>query len=305
MASKTLAVIAIALVVVVAVFILDTSSLLDPILDRLPGREPEAAPKAVLWVNGYLNEAVSPADSNAIAYSVSNLGNATAENVTLAVVVDGETRATKQISSLSVSDTATYSLEVPDAGGLCVVSVQASCADSADAYSFSFGENVPRTFSDDGELVKLFVTPREASVVALKEEVLKKSLLNVKDWIALRDWVGNNVEYRHDEDVHGVLEYWQFSKETLSLRTGDCEDFAILLCSLLRSAGYSADDVYVVIGKNADGYHAWVRINVDLVGWYNLEPQQNGFGTFLGDSLTLLDYTALYQFNDQQFHQLS
>jgi predicted transglutaminase-like cysteine proteinase len=305
MASKTLAVIAIALVVVVAVFILDTSSLLDPILDRLPGREPEAAPKAVLWVNGYLNEAVSPADSNAIAYSVSNLGNATAENVTLAVVVDGETRATKQISSLSVSDTATYSLEVPDAGGLCVVSVQASCADSADAYSFSFGENVPRTFSDDGELVKLFVTPREASVVALKEEVLKKSLLNVKDWIALRDWVGNNVEYRHDEDVHGVPEYWQFSKETLSLRTGDCEDFAILLCSLLRSAGYSADDVYVVIGKNADGYHAWVRINVDLVGWYNLEPQQNGFGTFLGDSLTLLDYTALYQFNDQQFHQLS
>jgi predicted transglutaminase-like cysteine proteinase len=305
MASKTLAVIVIALVVVVAVFILDTSSLLDPILDRLPGREPEAAPKAVLWVNGYLNEAVSPADSNAIAYSVSNLGNATAENVTLAVVVDGETRATKQISSLSVSDTATYSLEVPDAGGLCVVSVQASCADSADAYSFSFGENVPRTFSDDGELVKLFVTPREASVVALKEEVLKKSLLNVKDWIALRDWVGNNVEYRHDEDVHGVPEYWQFSKETLSLRTGDCEDFAILLCSLLRSAGYSADDVYVVIGKNADGYHAWVRINVDLVGWYNLEPQQNGFGTFLGDSLTLLDYTALYQFNDQQFHQLS
>jgi predicted transglutaminase-like cysteine proteinase len=305
MASKTLAVIVIALVVVVAVFILDTSSLLDPILDRLPGREPEAAPKAVLWVNGYLNEAVSPADSNAIAYSVSNLGNATAENVTLAVVVDGETRATKQISSLSVSDTATYSLEVPDAGGLCVVSVQASCADSADAYSFSFGENVPRTFSDDGELVKLFVTPREASVVALKEEVLKKSLLNVKDWIALRDWVGNNVEYRHDEDVHGVPEYWQFSKETLSLRTGDCEDFAILLCSLLRSAGYSADDVYVVIGKNADGYHAWVRINVDLVGWYNLEPQQNGFGTFLGYSLTLLDYTALYQFNDQQFHQLS
>jgi len=305
MGSKTLAVIVVVLVIVVAFFVLDTSSLLDPVLDRLSPRKPEVTYKAVLRVDGYVDEANSPEGFYAIAYSVSNMGNTTAQNVTLATVVDGEPQATNLIQSLSVSDSANYSLVVSAASGsLHIVSLQASCEDSVDAHSFSFGAGVPRTFSDDPELVKLFVTPREPSLVALKDEVLKDAPLKVKDWIALRNWVGNNIQYRHDDAVYGVRDYWQFGKETVSLRTGDCEDFAILLCSLLRAAGYSPDDVYVVIGKNAEGYHAWVKINLGTLGWYNLEPQENGWATLVGDFLTLSDYQALYQFNDQQFHQI-
>ena len=52
MGSKTLAVIAIVLVIVVAVFVLDTSSLLDPVLDGLSLRESEVTKKAVLIVDG-------------------------------------------------------------------------------------------------------------------------------------------------------------------------------------------------------------------------------------------------------------
>jgi transglutaminase-like putative cysteine protease len=303
MGSKTLAFIAIVLVIVVAVFILDTSSLLNPVLDRLSLREAEVMDNAVLMVDGYVDEAAER--SYTIAYSVSNVGNATAQNVTLAAVVDGEQQAAEQISSLSAGDSTDYSLVVSAASDeLHIVSLQASCEDSEDAYSFSFGVDVPRTFSDDPERVKLFVTPREPSLVALKNEVLKDAALKLKDWIALRNWVGDNIQYQHDEDVYGVREYWQFGKETVGLRTGDCEDFAILLCSLFRAAGYSADDVYVVIGKNAEGYHAWVKINLDTIGWYNLEPQENGWATLVGDFLTLSDYQALYQFNDQQFHQI-
>jgi predicted transglutaminase-like cysteine proteinase len=305
MASKTLVAIAIVLLIVVVVFFVDTRLFLEPVLDRLALSEPEVTSNAVLRVDGYLDEANSPAGSNAIQFSVSNIGNATAENVTVAAVVDGETRANYLVPSLSVSDNASYSLVVSAASGsLHVVSLQASCENSVDAYSFSFGADVPRTFSDDPELVKLFVTPRESSLVALKDEVLKEALLNVKDWIALRNWVGDNIQYRHDDDVYGVREYWQFGKETVSLRTGDCEDFALLLCSLLRAAGYSADDVYVVIGKAANGYHAWVKINLGSVGWYNLEPQENGWATLVGDFITLSDFQALYEFNDQQFHKI-
>jgi transglutaminase-like putative cysteine protease len=303
MGSKTLAVIAIVLVIVVAFFVLDTNSLLNPVLDKLSHHGSEEPQNAVLMVDGYVGEAAE--SSYTIWYSVSNVGNATAQNVTLAAVVDGETQATEQISSLSVGDSANYSLVVSAASDEPhIASLQAHCEDSADAYSFSFGADVPRTFSDDPERVKLFVTPREPSLVALKDEVLKDSALKLKDWIALRNWVGNNIQYKHDEEVYGVSEYWQFGKETVSLKTGDCEDFAILLCSLLRAAGYSADDVYVVIGKNAQGYHAWVKINLETVGWYNLEPQENGWATLVGDFITLSDYQALYQFNDQQFHQI-
>lgn len=305
MASKTLAVIAIVLLVVIVVFFVDTRVFLEPVLDRLPFREPEVTSKAVLRVDGYVDEANSPEGSYAIAYSVSNLGNATAQNVTLVAVVDGEQQANKLIPSLEVSDSANYSLAVSAASDeLHIVSMQASCEDSVDAYSFSFGADVPRTFSDYAELVKLFVTPREPSLVAIKDEVLKDAPLKVKDWIALRNWVGDNIKYESDEVVHGVREYWQFGKETVDLGTGDCEDFAILLCSLLRAAGYSPDDVYVVVGKNADGYHAWVKINLGTLGWYNLEPQENGWATLVGDFIMLSDFQALCQFNDQQFHQI-
>jgi hypothetical protein len=273
-------------------------------LERLTLRQQEDTHKAALIVDGYVTEADSPTGNCTVAYSVLNVGNATAQNVTLAAVVDGE-KEEQVVPLLSVSDSAYYSRVVTAAEDeLHIVRVEASCADSVDSYSFSFGADVPRAFSDNPELVKLFVTPREPSLVALKDEVLKDALLKLNDWIALRNWVGNNIQYRHDEDVHGVREYWQFGKETVSLRTGDCEDFAILLCSLFRAAGYSPDDVYVVIGKNANGYHAWLKVNLPSIGWYNLEPQENGLATFVGDFLTLSDFKALYEFNDQQFHEI-
>lgn len=306
MGFKTLAVVAVVLVILLAVFVLDTSSLLDPVLERLSLREPEVTYKAVLWVDGYLDEANSPEGFYAIAYSVLNIGNTTAQNVTLTAVVDGEPQATDLVPSLAVSDCANYSLLVSaTSSSLRVVSLQASCEDFVDAYSFSFGAAVPRTFSDNPEIVKLFVTPRDPELVELKDEVLNKNApLKVKGWIALRNWVGDNVQYESDELVHGALEYWQFGRETVNLKTGDCEDFAILLCSLLRAAGYSPNDVYVVVGRNIRGYHAWVKINLDTLGWYNLEPQENGWSTLVGDFLTLSDYQALCEFNDQKFHKI-
>ena len=305
MGSKTLAAIAIVLLVVVVVCFVDTRVLLEPVLNRFSPRQPEETYTPLLRVDGYVDEANSPENAYTIAYSVSNFGNATAENVTLTAVVDGEPHANTLIPSLELSDSANYSLTVPtDSGTLHTVSLHATCENSTDAYSFSFGADVPRAFSDNPELVKLFVTPREPSLIALKDEVLKDALLKVKDWIALRNWVGSNIQYQNDDAVYGVRDYWQFGKETVNLRTGDCEDFAILLCSLFRAAGYSPSDVYVVIGKNAAGYHAWVKINLDTLGWYNLEPQENGWATLVGDFITLSDYQALYEFNDQQFHKI-
>jgi uncharacterized repeat protein (TIGR01451 family) len=308
MASKTLAVIGIVVLIAVVVLFVDTRLLLGPLADRIPFPKSEVTNRAVLRVDGYVDETAELQERvYTIVYAVSNMGNATAENVTVTAVVDGEPQATQYVSSLSVSGSANYSLVVPVVpaayDSLHVVSLQASCADAADFYSFSFGAEVPRFFSDNPEIAKLFVTPRDPSVIALKNEILSVKL-PVKDWIALRDWVGKNIQYKTDELIYGTTEYWQFGRETIKLRTGDCEDFAILLCSLFRANGVSADDVYVVVGRNAEGYHAWVKINLGTIGWYNLEPQENGMATILGDYITLSGFQALYQFNDQQFHQI-
>lgn len=62
---------------------------------------------------------------------------------------------------------------------------------------------------------------------------------------AMYHWVVSNIEYRSDglfpvlpDDPSDGIDYWdemwQFPNETLSLRQGDCEDMAILLCSMIR-----------------------------------------------------------------------
>jgi predicted transglutaminase-like cysteine proteinase len=101
----------------------------------------------------------------------------------------------------------------------------------------------------------------------------------------IRDWVANNIDYMHDEQQWGE-DYWQTPEETLSYSSGDCEDFSVLLCSLLRAYGIDGERVYVALGVDdgseepghaflmEDWYHGgeWRRIESQapacLSSWY-------------------------------------
>ena len=76
---------------------------------------------------------------------------------------------------------------------------------------------------------------------------------------------------------------WQFSEETLALRSGDCEDITFLLASLLLAAGISGYNVRVALGKlhmlDAQGRktsydHSWVMYKCEAGNWLLLEPLQ-------------------------------
>ena len=90
----------------------------------------------------------------------------------------------------------------------------------------------------------------------------------------IRDWVAINIDYMPDEERWGE-DYWQTAEETLSYSTGDCEDFSILLCSLLRAYGIGAERVYVALGFDGgeDG-HAFLIEDWYLDGeWRRIESQ--------------------------------
>jgi hypothetical protein len=133
---------------------------------------------------------------------------------------------------------------------------------------------------------------------------------------AIRDWVAANIEYETDEDQWGVDEYWQTPEETLSLRTGDCEDFAILLCALLRTYGIGAEHIYVAIGVDNKGYgHAFLTEDWYLdEEWQAIEPQVEAepfrpgqrFKDFnLVDFLLLRHYEIMAAFNDFYYYDES
>ena len=96
-----------------------------------------------------------------------------------------------------------------------------------------------------------FITPRDSTVDTLVLNITG-GWSNPDDWDeywydlqAMYNWVVNNIEYSYDGlypnlpyDPTGSVDYWaemwQFPNETLDLGWGDCEDIAILLCSMIR-----------------------------------------------------------------------
>ena len=153
----------------------------------------------------------------------------------------------------------------------------------------------------DSRVASLYITPNNPQIKQLVNEIS-----GWPRWSTLLDWVSQNIDYRYDSEAHGTPEYWQLPTETLQLGTGDCEDYAILLCTLYRAAGYDEDSAFVIIGYGDTG-HAWVRIYTEMYGigtWINIEPQLGGIMGIIVGALNLAEYDEAYQFNDVYFTKL-
>jgi len=99
--------------------------------------------------------------------------------------------------------------------------------------------------------VESFITPQDSSVSAIVFDITggwSDPSDFTEYWDDLKDmylWVTNNIDYRYDglspmlpyspwDSVYYYEDMWQFPNETLSLEKGDCDDQAILLCSMIR-----------------------------------------------------------------------
>jgi len=237
----------------------------------------------------------SPSYVSNVTYTVSNYGKATANSTQVAILLDGVVFKEFSLAPLapndSFSDWFSVSVNYDDSKQ---VSLTASCQGSTDTNTLIIYAIQTRTFSEN--VARLYITPSDPIVQQKLGTIVKNPV--IPDWIEIRDWVANEIRYVNDTETHGVLEYWQLPRETLSLRTGDCEDLSMLLCSLLRASGWDENEVYVVLGEKDGDLHAWVKLNVDIVGWQNIEPQAGALNTLIGDYLTLNGFTAKYNFND-------
>lgn len=82
-------------------------------------------------------------------------------------------------------------------------------------------------------------------------------------------------------DAKSNYDEWQFPEETLELKSGDCEDLAFTLASLILSSGISDYCVRVSLGKvinhgstskNQHWEHAWVMYQNENGVWEIIEP---------------------------------
>jgi transglutaminase-like putative cysteine protease len=116
--------------------------------------------------------------------------------------------------------------------------------------------------------VRDFITPRNYLVAdiltKLKVRDSKKQMSSDDKAKIIQKWVIDNISYLSDADVQGYMEFWQFPFETISMKSGDCEDGAILMTSLLIGAGIEPWRVRIAGGlvktHNATaptGGHGW------------------------------------------------
>lgn len=157
-----------------------------------------------------------------------------------------------------------------------------------------------------------YITPGCPSVTDALSDILADSpyQLSQVGFDNIRDWVATNIDYISDEKRWGK-DYWQTPAETLSYRTGDCEDFSILLCTLLRTYGIDAESVYVALGIDDDEEgHAFLLENWYHDGeWRRVESQSStqlsSWDSWLGfptpDS-RLAEYDISAAFNDVYYN---
>ena len=153
------------------------------------------------------------------------------------------------------------------------------------------------------EIMKFFITPDHPEVKAAVNEILSGEWRAAySDFEALRTWVCSHVSYKSDQSVHGVRDYWQLPAETLKLSTGDCEDYAILLCTLLRAYGVPCDEVYVGVGcaEGGGSCHAYLFERYYKGIWRVIEPQATWSLRMLFDFDWAVDiaFDDRYCFND-------
>ncbi len=124
-----------------------------------------------------------------------------------------------------------------------------------------------------------------------------------KAWKLMR-WVQGNIQYVDDIKNYGQNEYWALPTMTMRRKTGDCEDGAYLLGSLMLNAGVDPGRVrvyggFVSAGTNAStGGHAWVAYKREVdnqwvpLDWcyYPSRETINSRSTLKGDMRYLDDY---------------
>lgn len=128
----------------------------------------------------------------------------------------------------------------------------------------------------------------------------------------IAEYVSNKIEYLRSNG----LDPWQFPEETLSLKSGDCEDRALLIASLLLASGISSFNVRVALGKfrtwtegeRQDFDHVWVMYKGEAGYWQTIEPAHAAKIDKQAETERAMpekaEYVPYYLFNDVHLWQV-
>lgn len=118
---------------------------------------------------------------------------------------------------------------------------------------------------------------------------------------AVHKWVSTNITWADDMTLYNVDDYWATPWETLNIRSGDCEDIAILKYFLMLKSGVPIENLRIAFVKMArDG-----KTLAHMVLCYHTTPEDTNpeiidcVTTTISNLNKRTDLTMVYSFNDQ------
>ena len=110
---------------------------------------------------------------------------------------------------------------------------------------------------------------------------------------AVNGYVNARVRFVDDRIQFGVADRWQVPTDTLARGRGDCEDFALAKRAMLRAAGVSDKDLYLVVLKDVSRRADHAVLVVRAAGRFLV--LDNGTDRIL-DSSDIADYRPMLTF---------
>jgi hypothetical protein len=163
---------------------------------------------------------------------------------------------------------------------------------------------------------RVLITVDDPVVGAKVEEITTPYSTPGQTQYALFAYVRDEIEYTTEGNpkkweyprsfLQFKSDFWQLPRETIEWGKGDCEDLAILMCTLLRAEGVGASHVRIVLGAvdfgGGQSGHAWIELKMNGT-WYVLETTCTSCN-FVKKS----DYYDYFSaevwgwFNDKEYH---
>ena len=188
--------------------------------------------------------------------------------------------------------------------------------EAADFYQEQYGQIADEINSKLGnscEDKNSFITPADADVAARVMSIAGEYSSDVveqwSDFYALFNWVASNIDYNHDTRSpwlpptpgYALLawqnDYWKTPSETLQDGTGDCEDMACLLASMLKNYTQGTITMWVIIWHSDNSGHAAVAFPVEGGYLTILDPAgnyQTGYPGYKYTSAAVDDWLGLW-----------
>ena len=126
----------------------------------------------------------------------------------------------------------------------------------AEKIIFWFIDTKYRTCVNLQSWLKKSVNDFDAKPLVVEANILPEDTNRIKVKKAL-SFVRSKITYTGDIAVWDASDKWQTPKQTWELKTGDCEDGAILLYSILSEAGVPDIQARIVAGDVVGGGHAY------------------------------------------------